>query len=466
METALDSVVKIFTVSSSPDYVLPWQNKPPSEASGSDQAFVQVRKPGSATKYKARVLSAAHECDLAILKVDSQQFWAGMRFLELGGIPLPQDEIAVAGYAEGGDDISTTKGLFSRVEPTQYVPGATQLLAIQIKAAIKPGYSGGPALIGGKVVGVAFQSQTGLFPLFSPGYIVPVPLIECFISGVEESGKYTGVCSLGLSCQPIENSHLRDYFGMRPEMTGVLVSSINLLSGAYRFLKKDDIILEFDGVPVANDGTVTFWHRERIDFDQLASMKKPNEVALIKVLRKERECKFNITLRPLQPLVPVRQFDKRPSYYIFGGLIFTPLTQPYLDEYADWDSMGPRRLWQLALEELPRNAGQEIVIISMVLMDDITEGYGNLAPLQVRKVNEIEIQNLRHLYELVEHCTAPSIRFDLDEERVIVFKYSEAKTATSTILTHYNIPSIASADLIDKKARKTRRKPKARFGAS
>ncbi|KAK3411324.1 hypothetical protein EUGRSUZ_I00089 [Eucalyptus grandis] len=195
-------------------------------------------------------------------------------------------------------------------------------------------------------------------------------------------------------------------------------------------------------------------------------MKKPNEVALIKVLRKERECKFNITLRPLQPLVPVRQFDKRPSYYIFGGLIFTPLTQPYLDEYADWDSMWPRRLWQLAPEELPRNAGQEIVIISMVLRDDVNAGYEHLAELQVRKVNEIEIQNLRHLYGLVEHCTAPSIRFDLDKERVIVFKYSEAKTATSTILTHYNIPSIASADLIDRKARKTRRKPKARFGAS
>ncbi|XP_018718649.2 protease Do-like 10, mitochondrial isoform X1 [Eucalyptus grandis] len=309
-KTALDSVVKIFTVSSSPDYLLPWQNKLPRKAWGSgfafpgkriitsahvvaDQAFVQVRKPGSATKYKARVLSAAHECDLAILKVDSQQFWAGMRFLELGGIPFLQDEIAVVGYPEGGDVISMTKGLVSRVEPTQYAHGATQLLAIQIKAAINPGYSGGPALIGVKVVGVAFQSSENI------GCIVPVPVIECFISGVDESGKYTGVCSVGLSCQPIENSHLRDYFGMRPEMTGVLVSSINLLSDAYRFLKKDDIILEFDGVPVANDGTVTFRHRERIAFDQLASLKKPNEVALIKVLRKERECKVKITLRPV-----------------------------------------------------------------------------------------------------------------------------------------------------------------------
>lgn len=35
IEAALDSVVKIFTVSSSPNYLLPWQNKPPRETWGS-----------------------------------------------------------------------------------------------------------------------------------------------------------------------------------------------------------------------------------------------------------------------------------------------------------------------------------------------------------------------------------------------------------------------------------------------
>ena len=44
---------------------------------------------------------------------------------------------------------------------------------------------------------------------------------------------------------------------MLPEMTGVLVSKINPLSDAYKILKKDDIILTFDGVPIANDGTGT-----------------------------------------------------------------------------------------------------------------------------------------------------------------------------------------------------------------
>lgn len=86
-------------------------------------------------------------------------------------------------------------------------------------------------------------------------YIIPVPIIKHFIAGIEERGKYVGFCSLGLSCQPTENSQLREHFHMRPDMTGVLISKINPLSDAAKVLKKDDIILAFDGVPIANDGT-------------------------------------------------------------------------------------------------------------------------------------------------------------------------------------------------------------------
>jgi S1-C subfamily serine protease len=47
---------------------------------------------------------------------------------------------------------------------------------------------------------------------------------------------------------------------MQPGMTGVLVNKINPLSDAYKVLKKDDIILSFDGVPIAKDGTGMFFH--------------------------------------------------------------------------------------------------------------------------------------------------------------------------------------------------------------
>jgi S1-C subfamily serine protease len=63
--------------------------------------------------------------------------------------------------ASGGDNISVTKGVVSRIEPTQYAHGASQLMAIQIDAAINPGNSGGPAIMGDKVAGVAFQNLSG-----------------------------------------------------------------------------------------------------------------------------------------------------------------------------------------------------------------------------------------------------------------------------------------------------------------
>lgn len=63
---------------------------------------------------------------------------------------------------------------------------------------------------------------------------------------------------MGLSCQITENAQLRNNFGMQPGMTGVLVNKINPLSDAHKILKKDDIILAFDGVPVANDGTGSY----------------------------------------------------------------------------------------------------------------------------------------------------------------------------------------------------------------
>ncbi|KAH7685121.1 Peptidase Do protein [Dioscorea alata] len=467
IELALDSVVKVFTVSSSPNYFLPWQNKSQRESMGSgfvlpgqrivtnahvvaDHTFVLVRKHGSPTKYKAEVQAIGHECDLALLTVESEEFWDGMRFLELGDIPYLQEAVAVVGYPQGGDNISVTKGVVSRVEPTQYVHGASQLMAIQIDAAINPGNSGGPAIMGDRVAGVAFQNLSGADNI---GYIIPVPIIKHFLDGIEEKGNYVGFCSLGLSCQPTENAQLREHFRMRSEMTGVLVSKVNPLSDAHKVLKKDDIVLAFDGVPIANDGTVPFRNRERITFDHLVSMKKPEEKATLTVLREGVEHEFNITLRPLQPLVPVHQFEKLPSYYIFAGLVFVPLTQPYLHEYGeDWYNTSPRRLCERALRELPKKAGEQLIVLSQVLMDDINAGYERLAELQVKKVNGVEVENLKHLCTLVEDCNVESLRLDLDDERVIVLNYNNAKMATSRILKRHRIPSAMSSDLVNEDA--------------
>lgn len=55
---------------------------------------------------------------------------------------LLQDAVAVVGYPIGGDTISVTSGVVSRIEVTSYVHGSTELLGVQIDAAINSGNSG------------------------------------------------------------------------------------------------------------------------------------------------------------------------------------------------------------------------------------------------------------------------------------------------------------------------------------
>ena len=60
---------------------------------------------------------------------------------------LLQDAVAVVGYPIGGDTISVTSGVVSRIEVTSYVHGSTELLGVQIDAAINSGNSGSLSLL-------------------------------------------------------------------------------------------------------------------------------------------------------------------------------------------------------------------------------------------------------------------------------------------------------------------------------
>jgi len=69
---------------------------------------------------------------------------------------------------------------------------------------------------------------------------------------------YTGFSDLAISCQSMENAFLRSYMKMKSEQTGILVNRTEPLSNAHQFIKSHDVILASDGIPIADDGTITF----------------------------------------------------------------------------------------------------------------------------------------------------------------------------------------------------------------
>lgn len=85
---------------------------------------VKVKKRGDDQKFIAKVLTIGVDCDIALLAVEDEAFWQGVTPLEFGPLPRLQDDVAVVGYPIGGDTISVTAGVVSRIE----VSSAARLL--------------------------------------------------------------------------------------------------------------------------------------------------------------------------------------------------------------------------------------------------------------------------------------------------------------------------------------------------
>ncbi|KYF45024.1 serine protease [Toxoplasma gondii ARI] len=225
-----NSVVKVYSDFTDPNYSLPWQMQRQGTSTGSGFVLrdrlimtnahcvswnnrLQVRKHGSPNKFVARIVAVGHECDLALITVDDEAFWQGdLAQLEFGDVPALQDAVVVLGYPRGGDNLCITSGVVSRVDVNPYAHSNTCLLCVQIDAAINPGNSGGPALKDGRVVGVAFQ---GFDNAQNIGYIVPTTVIKHFLDDVKRhKGVYTGFPSAGIVFQHLENKSMQAFLGL------------------------------------------------------------------------------------------------------------------------------------------------------------------------------------------------------------------------------------------------------------
>ncbi|GBF95989.1 protease Do-like mitochondrial [Raphidocelis subcapitata] len=431
-EGVLDSIVKVYCVYSRSDWLLPWQAHPKREGTGTgfvirdrliltnahvvaDQTYITVKRHGSGTKYRADVVAVGHAVDLALLTVADDAFWnepTRMLPLQLGDVPTLQENVLVIGYPTGGDNTSVTSGVVSRVEVTQYVHAASHLMAIQIDAAINPGNSGGPALRGAGggnvVVGVAFQNMPSAENI---GFIIPIPVVDRFLSEVSRHGEYRGYCSLGLVFQTMENTFLRASLGMGDGASGVLVNRVQPTSPTAKALKRGDVLLAFDGVPIANDGTVHFRSRERIFFTSLITQKPTASTAHLRVLREGQPLEFEVPLQPLQTLVPICKYDEVPSFLMYAGLVF--------------------------------------VILSQVLVDDVNTGFQSFQNLQVLRVDGTEVLNLRHLRQLLRGAGGRYIRIDMEDDRMVVLDREAADASTARVQARYRVPFLESADLAD-----------------
>jgi len=465
VDNITDSVVKIFTSSNRPDYRRPWQTKGTQTFTGSgciiegkriltnahvvsDHTFIQVKRYGDPKKYIATVEAIGHECDLAVLSVKNDLFFNDIEPLQFGSLPNLRDSITVIGYPQGGNKLSTTVGVISRIELIPYSLSSRRLLAVQIDAAINSGNSGGPVVQDGNLIGIAMQSFTRGQNI---GYIIPMPIIRHFFDDIND-GKFDGFPRLGIGFDGTENSALREYYKIGSLDGGVLISKVWPFSPADAYLREGDVLLELDGIPIGEDGTFKFRDDERLSMDYLITKKQVNDEIKINLMRDGVIMQLTIPLTPVTSLVPRPYHFKTPPYYIYGGLVFTVLSSDLLRSWGRWWwEKAPLDLnyYLLGKGRVNEERRKEIVVLLSTLPDDINIGYHDFGKTIVTDINGKSFDSFMEFILLLDTSKKNEEYTIIQTERKsrIILNNENIDRIDEDIMKRNSIPSRCSSDV-------------------
>lgn len=448
------SLVRITTTSQQPDYTSPWS--PGTIGSGvgagfvisgkrimtnahvvSNATFISVLKEGDPNPWEARVLYVGHDCDLAILGVYDESFFDGTQPLEFGGVPALESEVSVYGYPIGGDRLSVTRGIVSRIDFQPYSHSAVDShLAIQIDAAINPGNSGGPVMQNGKVVGVAFQGFRGDVAQ-NVGYMIPTPVARRFLKDVED-GSYDRYMDVAATYFPLLNPAQRAALGLADNDGGALVGSIFDGGASDGKLRPGDVILSVDGHKVFADGKIDL-DGERVEMAEIFERKFKGDKAEVEIMRDGRRDKVVLEMgRPWPFEMQAKTYDKRPRYVVVGGLLFQPLDRDFLETRKE---VRPRLRYffdNFVSDHLYRDH-PEVIVLSDVLRDPVNTYARPFTDNIVSKINGKEIRTLQDVAAAFAEEGEFHVVELLGEGRPIVLERAALPEAEERIRQRYGV---------------------------
>eukprot|EP00672_Neobodo_designis_P011781 CAMPEP_0174880560 /NCGR_PEP_ID=MMETSP1114-20130205/83822_1 /TAXON_ID=312471 /ORGANISM="Neobodo designis, Strain CCAP 1951/1" /LENGTH=631 /DNA_ID=CAMNT_0016115955 /DNA_START=71 /DNA_END=1964 /DNA_ORIENTATION=+ len=481
--SVLRTVVKIFAGVAAPNHILPWQRKLQTNVSGTGfvvdkkrrliatnthvigkATSIQVRRHGAGHRHVAETVFIAADCDFALLRVDEDAFWrdveeaqfdgvASEELREQGGlaalcslgpscaIPDLQANVKVVGFPWGGEQVSITSGVVSRVDMTSYGGADSSLLGIQIDAAINSGNSGGPALVDSKVIGIAFQT---LIAASNIGYLIPACIAavaaRAFMRALTEHHRaagadphvqaivyHEGFSSVGIGYQDLTNDKLRRVHGLTAaEQTGCLVEHVFKRCSGEGVLKVGDVICRVNGMAIADDGTVQWKNDQRVSFSHFVRSTRPGDTFELEVLRGGESMTLTVPAKVPFSIVPNHTYSdkylEQLPYRVFGGCVFTELTMGFLLEWGDpdWFNNAPRHLTGMLFPKhtdeqakpdgsaAPVAERDSIVVLSQVLPHAVNRGYASehFTNRFVDKVNGTTVRSFEHFNALLEEACA------------------------------------------------------------
>ncbi|BDS08878.1 serine protease [Oceaniferula spumae] len=448
------SIVRIEAATQVPDYREPWKagrfsggigtgfligpNKFLTNAhvvSNARRLLITVH--GSPQKHPARILHIAHDCDLALLEVEDFTPFKGLEYLEIGLVPKLETQVRVIGYPVGGNRISVTRGVVSRIDFSSYSHSRSdQHLVVQIDAAINPGNSGGPVLQNGRVVGVAFQ---GLRSADNTGYMIPTPVVKRFLTDIKD-GHYDHYVDIGISEFPMFNPAMRKKFGLTGNSPGVLVAAVTPDGPCDGVLENNDILTAINGNTVDGAGNILI-DGEKVNMNEIVERKFAGDTIQLQITRNGQVMEKTATLKPFPPARMYSvQYGVNPRFTTFAGLVFQPLDRNLYAAHS-FTNTRVRRLFAHYIDEAIFKERKDIVILTRVLSDPVNTHVSNHVGTAIESINGEKITTLDQVHQLLHPEKMPEFFIIKCEgvPRPIIVPGSKALEASERTMRNYGI---------------------------
>jgi S1-C subfamily serine protease len=452
------SVIQIANFSQQPSWEAPWRSEPVRRASGSGFVIrgrrimtnahvtswakqVLVRRYQDPRPYPARVVFIGHDCDLALLEVQDESFFEGLEPLEFGELPKVRSTVVTYGYPAGGEQISYTRGVVSRIEKQNYVHiGNRTFLAVQTDAAINPGNSGGPVIQEDRVVGVAFQGVPGLE---NTGFFIPPPVIAHFMKDIED-GRYDGFPQAGMRIAPLQNPTYRRYLKLPSDGVGARIDSLLPIPSTTNLLRVDDVLLQVGPYAVGSDGTILY-QGNRVQVGTAVDEAQHGESVPMRLWRQGAEITVSVPVYVNRAdRAEGNQYDAPPRYFVYAGLVFTPLCRDYLRTYSgQWPDTDLNALvYELHYrrDEAPGTTRLEPIVLASLLPHPVNANFSVRAHALVDKINGVRIEKLEDVLQAFATTGAAHHAVELlPGHNLECLDRAEADKASPEILKTYGI---------------------------
>jgi S1-C subfamily serine protease len=456
------SVVMLEVVQQKWDYKTPWKQSQMARGVGtgfiidkkriltnahniSNIKYFEIKKQNVSTRYVAKVVTVGHDCDLAIVDVADPNFYNDMVPLEFGNLPKTNSAVNTCGFPMGGKQVSVTKGVVSRIEVGNYShTQSDQHLLVQTDAAINPGNSGGPVMQDGKVVGVAFQ---GLQSADNIGYMIPTTVIRHFLKDIDD-GTYNGFASSAVTVfEGLHNPAYRAYLQLPSDAQGVVILFVQPNSTANDIFKAGDVLTKIGDFDIDNDGMIKIYDLT-LDWSEVLEQQQIGESVQVAFYRngKLQQANFKAALNPM-PLPWGLQFDKQPSYYVYAGITFTPLSRNYLQTFgAKWVTDIPFPLRYLFFNSMQIASDPnvtEYVVVSEILPDEANTYCTGFLNQVVDRINGVQVHSIKDVIKELQMTPSGDchqITF-WGGDIPMILDAAQVAQRQKTILQKYEVPS-------------------------